>query len=80
MKTPKFAVGDQKLRRASLWKSERAVEGCRDACQDPSFGGKCYNGGKCVNKIVRRECDCSKTRFNGPNCSRGNRYKLQLLT
>ncbi|RMX38546.1 hypothetical protein pdam_00010215 [Pocillopora damicornis] len=70
IKTPKFAVGDQKLRRASLWKSERAVEGCRDACKDPSFGGKCYNGGKCVNKIVRRECDCSKTRFNGPNCSR----------
>ncbi|XP_022798887.1 neurexin-1-like [Stylophora pistillata] len=70
IKTPKFAVGDQKLRRARLWKSERTVEGCRDACKDPSFEGKCYNGGKCVNKIVRRECDCSKTGFNGPNCSR----------
>lgn len=79
MKTPKFATGKKKLRRARLLKSERTIPGCRDACKTPSFGGKCHNGGKCVNRIVRRECDCRGTGFNGPNCSRGKRDFLDLL-
>ena len=73
VKTPKYAVGNKKFRRARLLKTERTVPGCRDACKDSSFTGNCYNGGKCVNKIVRRECDCKGTGYHGFNCSEGKR-------
>ncbi|XP_068747763.1 neurexin-3-like [Montipora capricornis] len=69
IKTPKYAVGNENFRRARLLETKRTVRGCRNACKDSSFSRKCLNGGKCVNGIVRRECDCRRTGFFGSNCS-----------
>lgn len=75
IKTPKYSVGVKRFRRARLLKSERTLPGCRNACKDKSIAGKCYNGGKCVNKVVRRECDCKGTGYYGSNCSQGRNYR-----
>ena len=78
MKTPKYSVGVKKFRRARLLKTERTLPGCRNACKDERIAGKCYNGGKCVNKVVRRECDCEGTGYYGSNCSQGRKLEISF--
>ncbi|MCJ8745204.1 hypothetical protein PDJAM_G00127740 [Pangasius djambal] len=41
--------------------------GCSGHC--PSYGARCQNGGKCVEKYNGYTCDCSLTAFDGPFCS-----------
>ncbi|XP_062843349.1 contactin-associated protein-like 2b [Trichomycterus rosablanca] len=41
--------------------------GCSGHCT--SFGSRCQNGGKCVEKYNGYTCDCSLTAFDGPFCT-----------
>uniref|UniRef100_A0A8C6SPA7 Contactin associated protein 2 n=1 Tax=Neogobius melanostomus TaxID=47308 RepID=A0A8C6SPA7_9GOBI len=51
--------------------------GCQGHCT--SYGMYCRNGGKCVEKYNGYLCDCSKTAYDGPFCTKGSlqvRYNL----
>lgn len=43
--------------------------GCSGHCT--SFGMYCENGGKCVEKYNGYLCDCSRTAYDGPSCTKG---------
>ncbi|MGH0132094.1 UNVERIFIED_CONTAM: hypothetical protein FKN15_027715 [Acipenser sinensis] len=51
--------------------------GCSGHCT--SYGMYCRNGGKCIEKYNGYSCDCSKTAYDGPFCTKGTlqiRYNL----
>ena len=46
---------------------------------DPCGSNPCFNQGECINGWNRFICDCSKTEFGGPTCSKGNSWNISYL-
>ncbi len=49
-------------------KAEHAAPDCVDACKTHK-DRNCGNGGKCINRFSRVNCDCAGTGFEGTNCT-----------
>ena len=57
-----------KARKAVIVKSSGLSPGCLDACAKET---PCKNSGRCLNRFLTAECDCTGTGFKGPACKDG---------